>query len=220
MRLIDLSIVYLVVGLGCAWALRTRRGSGLDAVLTLALWPLYVPLLLGGESQGTRSHTVARGMSTRVAQERALLVAAVSAARARIHETPLASLLPSETQVTRLFEQIARLDAKAHELDEVLAGDDFARTSSPDTAHSAVEGARRLVAMRERAVRERDALMALCARLRMHMTVLRFSDATTVGEGGDLGELVAEMLGRIEGVGAALEPDAVHPWSVRHLRPQ
>ncbi|MDP3215634.1 MAG: hypothetical protein Q8S73_16120, partial [Deltaproteobacteria bacterium] len=52
MRLIDLAVAYLVVGAGCAWALRSRRvdpgARGLtDALLTLTLWPLYVPVLLG-----------------------------------------------------------------------------------------------------------------------------------------------------------------------------
>jgi hypothetical protein len=57
--------------------------------------------------------------------------------------------------------------------------------------------------MRERAARERDELLGLCARLRMQVTVLRFAE-TPQGDG--LGELLGELMGRIEGVGAALDP--------------
>ena len=66
-----------------------------------------------------------------------------------------------------------------------------------------MEGARRLAALRERAARERDELLGLCARLRMQVTVLRFTEGAP---GENLGELVGEILARIEGVGEALEP--------------
>ena len=66
-----------------------------------------------------------------------------------------------------------------------------------------MEGARRLQAMRERAARERDELLGLCARLRMQVTVLRFAEAP---QGEALGELLSELMGRIEGVGDALDP--------------
>ena len=71
------------------------------------------------------------------------------------------------------------------------------------SAAAAVEGARRLAALRERAARERDELLGLCARLRMQVTVLRFTEGAP---GENLGELVGEILARIEGVGEALDP--------------
>ena len=134
----------------------------------------------------------------------------------------LAPLLPSPEQLTRLTEHLLRVDGRVQELDEVLSSEEFdiARAErrlreadrgdrgAADTAAAAVEGSRRLQALRERAARERDELLGLCARLRMQVTLLRFAaprtDAAAPGE--DLGELVSELMGRIEGVGAALDP--------------
>jgi hypothetical protein len=98
----------------------------------------------------------------------------------------------------------------------VLAGEEFdlARAerklresdrAGVESATAAVDGARRLSALRERAARERDELLGLCARLRMQVTVLRFAEGAP---SENLAELVSELLGRVEGVGAALDPSA------------
>ena len=57
-------------------------------------------------------------------------------------------------------------------------------------------------ALRARAAAEIHELLALCARLRTQVTVMRFAGTATE----DVGELVCEILGRVEGVGAALDP--------------
>jgi len=213
---IDLALCYLVVGVGSAIALRSRRGHSVtltDALLTLTLWPLYVPVLLGPVRSDQRP--AARPPSPHLQRERALLVDAIEAARTRISPGAFAELLPTPAQLAALTDHLARLDAKVQELDEVLAGEEFdlaraeRRLREPDravvdAATAAVDGARRLSALRERAARERDELLGMCARLRMHVTVLRFTDGTTPSE--NLGELVGEILARIEGVGAALDP--------------
>ena len=214
MRLIDLAVAYLVVGAGCAWGLRSRRAAlGLtDALLTLTLWPLYVPVLLGPP----RRDAVAAGQSPspRIERERALLHAAIDAAEARMSPGVLTALLPTRAQLATLTDHLAHLDAKVNELDEVLSAEEFdlgraerrlreADGAAVESATAAVEGARRLAALRERAARERDELLGLCARLRMQVTVLRFTEGAP---GDHLGELVGEILARIEGVGAALDP--------------
>ena len=214
MRLIDLAVAYLVVGAGCAWALRSGpspRGLA-DALLTLTLWPLYVPVLVG---PARRSPVPAgRATSPRIERERALLHAAIEAAEARMSPGVLTALLPTRAQLATLTEHLAHLDAKVQELDEVLAGEEFdlaraerrlrdADAHGVDAATAAIEGARRLASLRERAARERDELLGLCARLRMQVTVLRFTEGAP---GDNLGELVGEILERIEGVGAALDP--------------
>lgn len=217
MRLIDLAVAYLVVGAGCAWALRSRGADqgarGLtDALLTLTLWPLYVPVLLGpGRGAGP---TAGPAASPRIERERALLQAAIAAAQDRMAPGALSSLLPTGAQLATLMAHLAHLDAKVQELDEVLAGEEFdpARVerrlregdrAGVGSATAAAEGARRLAALRERAARERDELLGLCARLRMQVTVLRFTEGAP---GENLGELVGEILARIEGVGEALDP--------------
>lgn len=212
MRLLDLAVAYLVVGVGCAWALHSRRPSLADALLTFTLWPLYVPLLLA--APGEREPSAApRAASARVVRECELLAEALTATRRRLAHPTLAPLLPTDAQLRRLTEHVAGLDARVHELDQVLAGEEFdpARAErlargdrgAAEAAAAAMEGARRLQAMRERAARERDELLGLCARLRMQVTVLRFAE-TPQGDG--LGELLGELMGRIEGVGAALDP--------------
>lgn len=221
MRLIDLAVAYLVVGVGCAWALRARRSDATartlaDTLLTFTLWPLYVPVLLGPAQPGPRAVAPQRALSPRIARERALLVEAIDAAQARMAPGALASLLPTHAQLASLTDHLERLDAKVQELDEVLAGEEFdlARAerrlresdrAGVESATAAVDGARRLAALRERAARERDELLGLCARLRMQVTVLRFAEGAP---GENLAELVSELLGRVEGVGAALDPSA------------
>jgi hypothetical protein len=222
MRLIDLAVAYLVVGVGCAWALRARRSDATattlaDTLLTFTLWPLYVPVLLGPAQHGPRAeHPSRRAVSPRIARERALLVEAIDAAQARMTPGALASLLPTHAQLASLTDHLERLDAKVQELDEVLAGEEFdlARAerklresdrAGVESATAAVDGARRLSALRERAARERDELLGLCARLRMQVTVLRFAEGAP---SENLAELVSELLGRVEGVGAALDPSA------------
>lgn len=221
MRLIDLAVAYLVVGAGCVIALRGRRvGEGAsrltDGLLTLTLWPLYVPVIL---TPARPTPQPRRGTSPRVVGERALLAEAIDAAHARMNGGPMASLLPTKEQLAKLGERLERLDGRVQELDEVLAREEFdlrvaeRRLREPDragveAATAAVEGQRRLAALRERAARERDELLGLCARLRMQVTVLRFTEGAS---GEDLGEIVGEILERIEGVGAALDPAIASP---------
>lgn len=211
MRLIDLTVVYLIVGMACAVAVARRPHEGArarttDALLSLALWPLYVPVLLAPPppprpAPGTADPAIAR--------EHALLLAAVGAVR----EPTIAGLLPTRAQLDLLATELHTLDGKVRELDEVLAQSDFdpqraerhlreavrAGTTSADNARLMHESIRRLTGLRARAARDRDELLSLCQRLRMQVTVLRF--AGTSAE--DVGCVVAEILGRIEGAGAA-----------------
>lgn len=215
--MIDLALCYLVAGAGCAVALRARRAISLgDALLTLALWPLYAPLLLGA---ARASQPAPRAPSAQLHRERALLIEAIEAARARIGPGGLAGLLPTPAQLAAITQHLERLDAKVQELDEVLAGEEFdvaraerrlreADRAVVEAATATLDGARRLASLRERAARERDEVLGLCARLRMQVTVLRFTEGAPAE---NLGELVGELLARIEGVGAALEPAVASP---------
>ena len=220
MRLIDLAVAYLVVGVGCVWALRSRRGAEgsspvTDTVLTFALWPLYVPVLLApAKAERVTRDPGHRAPSPRIERERAMLAEALDVARTKMAPDALSTLLPTDAQLAALTDHLVHLDAKVQELDEVLASEEFdlaraerrlreADRATVEAATAAVDGVRRLSAMRERAARERDELLGLCARLRMQITVLRFAEGAP---GENLSSLVAEILGRIEGVGAALEP--------------
>ncbi len=141
--------------------------------------------------------------------------AASFAAGARAGVTEMAPHLIGQdqqapAQVDRLMRHLEGLDAKVHELDEVLSGEEFAPTHAERRlregdragAGSAADALRRLTALRARAAQERDDLLALSARLLMQVTLLRFAEGAA---DDDLGELVHELLARVEGAGAAME---------------
>lgn len=209
----DLALCYLLAGAALTAVLRARRRdlSLGDALLTLTLWPLYAPL---------RFATGATPAVTASAhREQALLEEAIAAARVSMGAAGVGALLPTAAQVAQIAQHLARLDARVKELDAVLAREEFdvaraerrlrepARTAV-ESATATLDGVRRLTAMRERAARERDEVLGLCARLRMQVTVLRFSEGTA---GENLGEVVEELLAHLEGVGAAMDPAVASP---------
>src|SRR5258706_13809739 len=106
------------------------------------------------------------------------------------------------------------MQAKLVELEEVLLREEFdaARAerglrvaeasggTALDNAKLVHESILRLCSLRARAAGELDELLALCTRLRTQITVLRFAGQSTE----DVGDLVSEIMGHIEGVGAVL----------------
>jgi len=212
-RVTDLALCYLLAGAVLTAVLRARRRdlSPSDALLTLTLWPLYAPLRFAtGASPAVTIPTH---------REQALLEEAITAARISMGAAGVGALLPTAAQVAQIAQHLARLDARVRELEAVLARDEFdvarAERRMREPARAAVEaatatldGVRRLVAMRERAVRERDEVLGLCARLRMQVTVLRFSEGAPTE---NLGEVVEELLAHLEGVGAAMDPAVASP---------
>jgi hypothetical protein len=217
MRVIDLLVAYLGVGVACAvvvgrWA-RGRVPTVLDRVLVVFVWPIYVPALLAPAPAPPLAMRISGTAAGIIRAERAALVAAVDA----VANTPVRACLPTREQLETLVARIESLDAKVAELDGVLVRDEF----DPTRAATAVRAAEReggsllesaqmvqrsieqLKAMRALAAKERDELLALCGRLRTQLTVVRFAERT----GGDeLGGLVSEILVRVEAVGASLDP--------------
>jgi hypothetical protein len=217
MRVIDLLVVYLGVGVACAVVVgrlaRGREPSVLDRVFVVFMWPIYVPALLApapAPPLATRIPGTAAGI---IRAERAALIAAVDA----VANTPVRACLPTREQLETLVGRIESLDAKVAELDGVLARDEFDAARAASAVHAAereggslLESAQmvkrsieQLQSMRAAAAKERDELLALCGRLRTQLTVVRFAER----DGGDeLGGLVNEILVRVEAVGASLEP--------------
>lgn len=212
MRVTELLVVYAVVGLACALVLRRRRAlaaTGVDALLVVAAWPLYVPCLL--DASGL--HGAGAGQRARIDREQAALVAAVRAAA----DPALAPLLPTEAQIERVALRLRSLDAKVVELDALLAHGETsvsnaegalaaaeARGLGVEDARRLLESVRRLVSLREAAARERDELFAACARLRAHMLVVRYSAVAAE----DVRALVSEILGRVEDAETIAAPQA------------
>lgn len=186
MRLLDLVVFYLLVGVG-AGVLVARRGrrAPLDVALAVVLWPLVAPVAL---SERERE----RGEAGEHPEYRALCGALAS-----VRDERLRAVLPTPEQLRPLATRLRDLERRVAELDEVMARGEFASTSEPEVRASLG----RLMALREGAEREQRELTALCRRLRAQITVLRFAQA----EAGDLGELVAELRGRLEGAQAAVD---------------
>lgn len=226
MRVIDLMALYALVGIGCAVAvLRLPRGAAgtrraLDAVLLLLAWPLYLPTLLA--PQGRAAAGPAAGADLQHEQQR--LLQALDA----VADPALLKILPSREQVRRLMAHVELLQAKVAELDQVLSSDEFnadraerlqrdaeaaaaaGTPASPDltAARHLVRSIERLSSLRRQAAGERDDLLCLCGRLRVQLTLLRFTGSGGERRGAneeDIGPLVAELLGRVEGAAGVLE---------------
>jgi hypothetical protein len=206
MRLIDLSAVYFALGLLLLVAvLRRGKRSPVDAVLLVLLWPLYLPVLLS-DNEPHRGDAGSAGSSAPLLAEHE----AMQAALASVNDPTVAALLPSPSQIGKLFDHIGGLDEKVRELDEVLSRDDLdlgratralreaesQGSGQKKHAESVLASVRRLLSLRDRALRERDELLSLSRRLRLAVTVLRFSG----GAEEDVGGIVAEIVGRVEGV--------------------
>ena len=204
MRLLDLGAVYFALGLLLLVAMvRRARRSPVDAVLLVVLWPLYLPVLL---SEGTAFPSAQRTSSSALLTERDEMRKALGS----VSDPTVARLLPSPEHIDKLFDHLRSLDDKVKELDEVLARDELdlgkatralreaESTGGPSQKHaeSVLASVRRLLALRDRAMRERDELLSLSRRLRLAVTVLRFSG----GAEEDVGGIVAEIVGRVEGV--------------------
>jgi hypothetical protein len=112
----------------------------------------------------------------------------------------VAPLLPTPEQLAPLRTHLEELGGKLAELQEVLAQGEFSAIEDPEVRASRA----RLVALRDEALKEQRALLALCRRLRAQILVLRFSGASA----GDVKELTAELLGRVAGAQAALDPSS------------
>jgi hypothetical protein len=218
MRLTELALLYAVVGVACAVGLAVRAPAGakpglVDALLCASAWPLYVPVWVAGRPAAAGPGVAVAGeLRGDIGREHVALAESLRA----VPDPLVASLLPTRDQLDRLVAHLYALDARVAELDEVLAGESFdpARAGEAlraaerqgrgvEQARLALESIERLARLRAKAAADRDDLLALCRRLRMQVTVLRFAGA----DAGEVRGLLAEIQGRVEGAGAALGPE-------------
>ena len=99
MRVIDLLVIYLGVGVACAIAVgrlvRNRTVSVTDRMLVVFVWPLYVPALLSPAPVPTQATQGSAANAIRA--EKTGLIAAMEA----MAQTPLATCLPHKTGTWR-----------------------------------------------------------------------------------------------------------------------
>lgn len=202
----------VVIAIG-ALVLRRRISAG-DVVFLTVLWPLAAPLLFGGHRD-----------------EQDPGAAELISALARAQASPLASVLPDAETARVLASRLREAGGRLADLDQVLARPDFdvgeaerrahelaarGATSAAATAQLRVRTLAQLRALRERYRGELDEVRELIAQLVAQAELVRLQP-TIAHTSSDAGELVRELVNRVEGLGdlfayqASLEADACHP---------
>jgi len=191
----SLGIGYVALGAVIALVVAAvkRTLSPGDALLLVAMWPLYAPLSFARAGESGREGE---------------LVAALERAKA----SPLASVLPDAESARLLGARLREAGARLAELDELLARPDFARaTVEQRAAELSARGANaaaattqlrlrtldQLHALRERFRHELDEVGELIAQLVTQAELVRLQP--TIAQAS--GELVRELVNRVEGLG-------------------
>lgn len=216
MKLTELSVLYGLVGMGCALVVLLRpaeqRGRLVDAVLLLGLWPLYGPFVVArwqGRDEGVTGRE-----------------AAFLAALRRAGGTPLAALLPDQDTVLALGRRLRVAAGKVVEIDALLGQPGFsesnalerrrqleqrgATTCALSTATMRIQNIRRLRQLRDRFARELDEVGELLQQLHTQAEVVRFAGTPDAGTR----ELVDELVSRVEGLDRMLDDDPDPLWPI------
>lgn len=212
MRLVELGLLYGLIGLGCAVATFVRSpsdrpGRVTDAVLVAGLWPVYGPFLL---LQGRVGFVPLPGDS-----EEAFL-----AALRRARGTPLSVLLPDETQARALAARLRVAAGKVTEIDALLRSPEFSEREALErqrelegkgasecalsTSALRVQNIRRLKALRDRFARELDEVGELLIQLRTQADLVRIAGGPDPGSR----DLVDEIISRVEGLDRMIDDGA------------
>lgn len=209
MTLGDLLVLYGAAGVASAtlvYSASPERGARAAALalLTLPLWPLWLPIALRPKARPPRPST---GDATR---------AAIWEAYEAVVGSPLEALLPRDAAL-RMLEEVERAAERHRELARLLTEPQFSlptaerrvetllqsgaaeRGVAPARLH--LENVRRLEALRQR---DEDTLLELgelVAALRTQLILARYS-----GDGpGDARDIVSEVWARVEVLGSTLE---------------
>ncbi len=196
MSLDVLGVGYLGVGAAIAlvMAIALRRQSATDALLLVALWPLWAPMMIA------QRHTQGD-------HERELL-----AALARAQASPLAQLLPDAETARVLAARLREASERLDELGAILTRPDFdpaaaearatelaarGATAAAATAQLRVRTLGQLRSLRERYRSELDEVSELIAQLVTQAELVRMQPSIAQSSG----ELVRELVARVEGLG-------------------
>jgi hypothetical protein len=181
--------VLIAIGAACAG----RRPGATDVLMLTTVWPLAAPMLLFGD----RGH----------AGDRELI-----AALARASSSPLASILPDAETARVLQARMREAAERLDDLEDVLARPDFdpaaaeqrardltarGATAAAATAQLRVRTLGQLRALRERYRLELEEVRELIAQLVTQAELVRLQPAIAQASG----ELVRELVDRVEGLG-------------------
>jgi hypothetical protein len=189
-----LGIGYASIGVLTAIMIGIARGTtAIDAVMTIAMWPLWAPLAL---VRDPRDH-----------REQELL-----GALARAQSSPLASVLPDAESARVLASRLREASQRSLELDEVLARPDFdpiavqkrakdllarGAVAAAATAELRVKTLGQLRTLRERYRSELEEVHELIAQLVAQAELVRLQPAAAQSSS----DLVRELVSRVEGLG-------------------
>lgn len=214
MRLVDLIVLYLVVGGSCAVALYRRsqdrgRAGLVNALTAIPLWPLWAPIAWTARREPARLDALSLD---RVERIRSTLEEAV----ASVIGTPLERLLSRES-ARAILEEVERVSARNQELLRLLSREDFSlRTAEQKlvaleetqasgraraSARLHLENVRRLHLLGERDARALEELAALTTALRTQLVLVRLSGSSAEG----VNDIVSELWAHIEGLKQASE---------------
>jgi hypothetical protein len=205
---------YAGIGVLAVIAIAVVRGrpSAGDAVLTVAMWPLWVPMLLVRDQKDHR--------------EQELL-----GALARAQASPLASVLPDAESARVLASRLREASLRLEDLDEVLARPDFdpavasarakeladrGATTAAATAELRVRTLGQLRTLRERYRSELEEVHELIAQLVTQAELVRLQPAAAQTSS----ELVRELVARVEGLSDLFAYQATLEGSPKYQPPQ
>ena len=198
-------IVYLMAGAALAafcdmrWRPPSRLERLTSALLAIAAWPLYVPLI-ALQGLGNREPKDSSA-SQRIKQ-------ALFEARSAIADTPLKSLLP-DSLLSQLFASLARLEKRYQDLTRLLARSDFQLEGASALQQRSVLRLRQLLARDRASLQE---LVELAEGLRAQLLLAHFSgrgdDLDGATAGGGVRELATDLAARVESLGVLFDLDS------------
>jgi hypothetical protein len=208
-RLVDLMILYLAVGVAAAIAVyrrsdRSRSARG-TAFAMVPLWPLLAPI--AWTPTGRNRDPRARLPSDAVSR----IEIALDEGAASVIGTPLERLLNAESART-ILDEVRRVSARRAELLELLSRDAFSLKGAEEnlallerggatgraraSARLHLENVARLHELAERDARVLEELSGLATALRTQLVLVRMSGSSAEG----VGDIVGELWSRIEGL--------------------
>lgn len=204
MKLAEVALLYLGVGVACAIALFKRaparnKSALLTAILAVPLWPLWAPIAWTAR----RAPSPSPGSSPEARVREALEEVASS-----VQGTPLARLVDDQSS-REILQEVERLASRREELVALLAQERFnpqlatrkleelrAAGASPRAQSSALlhlSNIRRLSELAERDARALEELAELVSALRTQLIFVRLSGSGAAGVSDTLGELWARL---------------------------
>jgi hypothetical protein len=211
MNLCDLGVLYGLAGtLSGTFVYRATPGSRLyalgSAALSVPLWPLWLPVILGSrEAQANLPRT-----ATTEAE------AALLEGHEAVRNTPLELLLP-RAAVDRLLRELRRATERYAELSNLLAKKGFDRAAAEErvarleqrgastrtlaSARLHLENIDRLRSLAARDRRALEELSELIAALRTQLVFARYSGSSP----GEANDIVTEVWARVEMLGTTCD---------------